>query len=354
MTIINADTGEIVATMTEAEAREITNRITTSIGVCWDLIKTAYLGRAWTALGYASWDDYTKAEFDEAHLRLPREERREAVASLRDAGLSIRAIAAATGIAPNTVQADLNQVYQFDTPDSETFEEPKPIIGVDGKTYQPKPITKPDLGAGVSHPARYSDALLPVFAGLLKGYDRVLDPFAGTGRIHELPNETVGVEIEPEWAAMQPGTVVGDALALPFPADVFDAICTSPTYGNRLADHHNASDPELRRSYTHDLGRTLDDNNSGAMQWGNEYRAFHLKAWSEAVRVLRPGGRFVLNIKDHIRDGERQPVSAWHAGVFMDLGLKFIDCIPVVTSHLRQGANGAARVDAELVWVFDK
>ena len=61
-----------------------------------------------------------------------------------------------------------------------------------------------------------------------------------------------------------------------------------------------------------------------------------------------------MNIKDHIRDGERQAVSAWHAGVLMDLGLRFHDVIPVVTSGLKQGANGAARVDAELVWVFDK
>lgn len=353
MTLIDAATGEVVPAMTASEAREVTNRITATVEECWGLIIQAYKGRAWVALGYESWDAYTTTEFGTDRIKLPASKRLEVVAEMRDAGMSTRAIASATGASVGTIHAD-SQVFNSEHLGEEILD--VEIVGLDGKTYQPspRPITKPDLGGGISHPARYSDSLLPIFADVLAGYDRVVDPFAGTGRIHELSNQTVGVEIEPEWAELHPDTIVGDALALPFKDGEFDAICTSPTYGNRLADHHNASDPETRRSYTHDLGRALAATNSGAMQWGDEYRTFHLKAWREAVRVLRPGGRFVLNIKDHIREGARQPVSAWHAGVLMDYGLKFVDCIPVVTSSLRQGANATARVDAELVWVFDK
>ena len=219
------------------------------------------------------------------------------------------------------------------------------------------PITKPDLGDGLSHPARYSDDLLPHFAELLAGCVHILDPFAGTGKIHELQADgfkTVGIEIEPEWANLHPDTTVGSALALPFADDSFDAICTSPTYGNRLADSHNASDPHLRRSYTHDLGRTLHEENSGAMQWGLDYQAFHEKAWAEAVRVLRPGGVFVLNIKDHIRNGAWQDVAGWHMATLCDLGLTVFAVRPVLTGHLRQGANATVRVPAELVIAFDK
>ena len=35
--------------------------------------------------------------------------------------------------------------------------------------------------ANPSHPARYTDVLLPVMAAMLKGRRRILDPFAGAG-----------------------------------------------------------------------------------------------------------------------------------------------------------------------------
>ena len=97
---------------------------------------------------------------------------------------------------------------------------------------------------------------------------------------------------------MHPGTIVADALALPFPDGAFDAIVTSPTYGNRYADHFTPKEGTewTWRSYTLDLGRKLHPNNSGQLQWGPEYRTFHTRAWAQAVRVLCPGGRFVLNI----------------------------------------------------------
>ena len=70
-----------------------------------------------------------------------------------------------------------------------------------------------------------------------------------------------------------------------------------------------------------DLGRTLDPDNAGALQWGDAYRAFHVDAWTEAVRVLRPGGRLVLNVKNHIRRKVEQPVHQWHVETLRDLGL---------------------------------
>jgi len=91
------------------------------------------------------------------------------------------------------------------------------------------------------------------------------------------------------------------------------------------------------------------------MQWGQQYREFHLQAWNEAVRVLRSGGRFVLNIKDHIRDGVQQPVSAWHVATLTALGLELNAELSqgVPTRHLRQGTN-TERAGQELVLVFDK
>src|SRR5215216_3519844 len=107
--------GEI--TLSGEEARHLTDRIKVGVEAIWQLIKQAYTLRAWDALGYQSWDDYCTREFGTSRLRLPREERSEVVASLRESGLSIRAIAAATGDSVGTVHEALNSGVQNRTPD---------------------------------------------------------------------------------------------------------------------------------------------------------------------------------------------------------------------------------------------
>jgi hypothetical protein len=206
------------------------------------------------------------------------------------------------------------------------------------------------------HPCPFSDEVLDLIAEWLpvERYPLVLDPFAGTGRIHELPNFTVGVEREPEWAAMAPGTVVATALVLPLAARSFDAIATSPCFGNRLADHHEARDGSVRHSYRHDLGRPLSPGSAGELQWGAVYREFHRQAWAEAVKALDECGRFVLHCKDHIRGGERQRVSAFHVEVLTDLGLSVVAHTEVPARGLRFGANAERRVATEDLVVLDK
>ncbi len=211
--------------------------------------------------------------------------------------------------------------------------------------------------ANPAHPAKYTDALLPTMAQMLKGRRRILDPFGGTGKVFELSAwlpaaQIEAVEIEPEWAACHPRTTLGNALSLPWPADYFDAICTSPTYGNRMADHHDARDASHRRTYRHMLGRALHADNAGAMQWGDKYRTFHIAAWTEARRVLQPGGAFVLNIKDHIRGGEVQHVTEWHVKTLCGLGFVERDHKRINTPSMRYGRNGDKRVEYESVILF--
>jgi len=208
------------------------------------------------------------------------------------------------------------------------------------------------------HPATFSDPILAEIAERLPTAGVVLDPFAGTGRIHELATadrKTIGVEIQPQWADKHPDTMVGNALALDIADGSVDAVATSPTYGNRMADHHNATDDSVRLTYTHTHGSPLEPDNSGTLQWGDEYREFHRKAWREAVRVLRPGGTLTINVKNHVRAGEVQRVVEWHIDTLVSefqLGFEIIEPIP--TRGLAAGANSDVRTNYEYVLTFRK
>lgn len=240
------------------------------------------------------------------------------------------------------------------------------------------------------HPAMFSRELIAPLADTIRGRRRVLDPFAGTGRIHTIaalagvPRST-GIELEPEWANVEqfagPNRVqiVGDSLVvLPtFRPGTFDAVLTSPAYGNRMADKHEAKDLckncggsgvvgsseckvckgaglSRRNTYRHRLGRALSENNSGGMQWGPEYRELHRGIWKASVRVLTPGAAFVINCSNHIRLGQIIDVCNWHRDVLVDLGLSVIDVIEVETRRQRHGANHDLRVAGEQIIVCER
>ncbi len=255
----------------------------------------------------------------------------------------------------------------------------------------------PDRGrvSGVTlakHPAKFADTVLPVIAEHLAGYWRVLDPMAGVGTLarylHQRGHGVFSLDIEPEWADQCPApSFAWDARDLTgFASDgFFDAVATSPTYGNRMADSHVATErcrkcaglgfiefPEnyvgaicpkcegagrrqyKRNTYTHILGRKLTPGNTGAMQWGEEYRRTHEQIIAECVRVIRPGGRVVWVVKDHIRKGEVAEVVRWHREALEAAGLEFAAATPVAARGNRQGQNHDLRLDHEWVLVFDK
>ena len=202
----------------------------------------------------------------------------------------------------------------------------------------------------VTHPAKFSSPILDKLREMADGLPGpILDPFAGTGRIHEIGrDDTVGIEIEKEWSDTHPRTYLGDATSLPFEDDSFGSIVTSPTYGNRMADNY-AGDGTRRHTYRIALGRPLSEGSTAGLQWGDEYRRLHVDAWTEAARVIRPGGLFVLNISDHVRKGLRVPVSDFHVQTLEAVGFRLLSSTPIETQRNRHGANGDLRVDHE--WI---
>src|SRR5690606_1481663 len=129
------------------------------------------------------------------------------------------------------------------------------------------------------HPAPFRDDHIEEFARILsdKQVSLVLYPFAGVGKIHDLQRwgyETVGIEIEPEWAEYSPHTIVGDAIEVMSQMVLtFDAVVTSPVWGNRMSDTY--IDNSRRHTYSAYLGRKVSDDSAGGMNWGSSYRKFH-------------------------------------------------------------------------------
>lgn len=207
----------------------------------------------------------------------------------------------------------------------------------------------------IKHPAKYNDSFLPIFADMLKGRKRVLDPFAGTGKIFSLlewlPEIKIeAIEIEKEWCSLDNRITLGNALSLPYPDNYFDAVVTSPTFGNRMAD--TLLDDYKRITYTAALGRKLHKDNSGSLQWGIKYRDFHRKAWKEVKRVLQNNGSFILNIKNHIRKGVEQKVTEWHIGTLCNMGF-LVQCqIGVPVPSMKFGENSDKRVNYESIIEF--
>jgi len=215
------------------------------------------------------------------------------------------------------------------------------------------------MGLLLTHPAKFSPPILGAIERALVPRSNadalILDPFAGIGGVHALPWRTIGVEIEPEWASQHRDTVHGDSTKLTqrFLPESFDAVVTSPAYGNRMADSY-AGDPKGTKRFTYRiaLGRPLSENSGAGLQWGDEYRRLHQAVWVEVREVLRSDGWLVVNLSNHIRKGVEQPVIEWHLSFLFELGFLLDEVIAVPTQRMKFGANSDSRAATEKVLVL--
>lgn len=209
------------------DARNLTDKIKAGTAALWELIKEAYVSRAWASLGYASWDDYCTQEFGTSRIRLPREERREVVSSMREIGMSTRAIASATGMSAMQASRDSRGV---------TNVTPAPVTGTDGKTYEGRRTTKVQSGAGFYGPGEKIEM----------DTESTID--IDTGEIleeHPIPKED---KPRAEATTKQFMAAVADLNRI---LDRFHKIKTSPNYRNNI--------DQLTQTHASDIDRAIDE-----------------------------------------------------------------------------------------------
>lgn len=154
--------------LTTDEAQGLTNRLRAALNFSSETVATMYFRRGWSALGYSSWDDYCETEFGGSRIRLPREDRQELVTSLHQQGMSVRAIAAATGVNRETVRQEssgdkklspapvnpspppVTDLITGDDLAELNHPAPQRTTGIDGKSYartdpKPEPIVDAEL-----------------------------------------------------------------------------------------------------------------------------------------------------------------------------------------------------------------
>jgi DNA modification methylase len=220
------------------------------------------------------------------------------------------------------------------------------------------------------HPATFNKKILAAIRRLLTGLPSgsfVLDPFCGEGNVSKLGDQWTyfGIEIEEEWAqsARQRGVsaVTGDSTNRDiYDEGSIDAIVSSPTYGNRLADNYapDMTDGKhgMRRTYRIYLERPLTEGNTGGMQWGEKYRRTHEDVLRNCYYWLKPGGPLVWNVKAHVRNGKVIDVPAWFERTLTGIGFVLMDKLYVPVKGDQNTATmrslGVDLMDHEVVFLF--
>jgi enamine deaminase RidA (YjgF/YER057c/UK114 family) len=147
-------------------ARELTRQIRVALEHSYTLIIAAYQGRAWAAMGYSSWDAYCQGEFGSLALQPPREERQAVVMSMREAGMSTRAIGSALQASHTTIERDIassrRAIEVADNSAGGTYVPPAEanVVGLDGKSYPAAPARPRKPGRGTFEDVPLSDELL--------------------------------------------------------------------------------------------------------------------------------------------------------------------------------------------------
>ena len=225
--------------------------------------------------------------------------------------------------------------------------------------------------------------------------DHLLDPMAGTGSllIASVANRHVTlIDLEERWTKImhanaqkitssttffEPGSITilqADAAKLPLESCSIDHVITSPPYWDTFSDWNittsgfqgelgplgqaYADDRGTPSSQTHDDGLPL--KNIGNLHHYELYlRAMRL-VYQEVLRVLEPGGRCLVIVKDRVHKRRRVPITNDTSTLLQATGFSSVATLRVLTnlSHYRillaRRCPDAPVIDSEAVLVFQK
>lgn len=169
-------------------------------------------GRKYVHAGYATFEDYCQQRWSIGR----NYGHRLVVAAAVAEGLMLP-IGNTVTPAPQT-ESQVRPLTALKSPDDQRAAWADAVDAADGgqpTAAEVKQAVEKRLPPKPPHPAKFSDKILDKIAEHLPTEGVVLDPFAGTGRIHELATaerRTVGIEIEQEWAETHADTIHADAL----------------------------------------------------------------------------------------------------------------------------------------------
>ena len=238
----------------------------------------------------------------------------------------------------------------------------------------------------------------------------VVDPFAGIDDGLREMLETIGwfavygIEIEPKYVALAKSLgrnhiAEGDALNPMSYLSGTEMVITSITYANRMngtwvgkrcpnldcvdgyrvvgADQpphrremeitpvahecedcdgtgYDPEDLKRRHGYAADLAAPPTEGSTAAFTFGPKWRTMH-HDWFRVLTDVLPfgGGRVIINVSDHIANQERVAVTSWIISAAAEHGFYLSAAVPAPTRRMAEGQNHAARVDSEMVLLFD-
>lgn len=217
------------------------------------------------------------------------------------------------------------------------------------------------------HPAPYSPQIIEVFRQLIPAGCHVHDPYAGEGlRLGALCDDLgvtfSGTDLEPVFIR-DPRVKAGDATQRrSYPRGRY-VIVTSPVYPNGIADDWHAQDGSRRRTYRSAAAKLrghdepMHPNNMGRWGYrgtklGNPKRIMYWKLARETIECWTRADLALVNVSDFLHSkGTREYVTNGWVKLLESYGWSVRKVLDVETPRWRDGANGAARVEAEQVIV---